>query len=542
MMVRKIDTYLVFILFVIAFYSAYNLLKDSYSINLKATDELVATITNQFNTVKLKRAGYLAWNDAYIDDHLTYNDQIYTHKNSSTEISLLGESIVSLSENTLFKIGKAEGQTEFYLDQGIIHTKFNFKSKKKIKIHLKKKTIEINSKDAEISVVQSKGKTKLSVLKGSAELTSQGKKTILRKDSYIKLDQQTDQLEIGKEKISLLFPPINQTTYFVREATIDFEIEASKDIDSPYQIEIAQDADFNNIIATQNLVNHTTSKVFSKEGQYFWRVINKNLTDYPIGTFRLEKIKPPQVISPDPNSSMTLKKVGSDVLNTVNLMWQKSSGKYQIEIFTPDNTKEVLEVNNNNLDIKVKQIGEYAFRVRKILKDKQKTSWGKLQKFYIKQAMFPYAPQVIAPQAGHEYIFYNKNKMNIELKWKPPVDIPTSYKLIVTNINNNQELINKIVPSNYYKLGFAKPGEYSWKVQMIDKWLRVGPFNESKNFTITLKKITRTLPKRGHKLQLARPDQKVNFEWDKNDSSELYTFQVAKEDNFKKIIHTEKNQ
>ena len=540
MIIKRFDQYFIVLLLLVAMFSSYKLFFDNFQTNLLKNDILIATITEHLNTVKLKRFGNMAWIDASLNDRLTYNDQIYTHEGSSTQLSLVDNSVVDVSEKTLFKIGKSDKNTEFFLEQGIIHTRFNAQSGSNIKLHLNKQTIELNSKNAVVSIIQNKEQTKISVLEGTAQINEKGVVTTIDYNQFVRLNKTSNILEVGKDKISLISPVHNQTEYISHPRDILFSYQPLHDQNPNFVIEIASDPEFKNIYKSLKTIKHSINIQFADEGIYYWRVKTDNTNDYPIGQFKLIKIKPPQIFAPEVNEEFVFEKVTKNINNKIQIMFENTQKNAEVELFLPDNKKQLISSTDSILDLPVESMGEYSFRIRNLLIDGQKSPWSSLHKFKVTQAFLPFAPDTIIPNHDHEFIFYNKEKMIIDLKWISPEAIPTSYNLIIQNLKDQVEVENTVLTQNFFRKKINSPGKYSWKVKMIDKWLRVGPYSNAANFTVTLMEIKNTLPQDGVVLKLARPDQKVNFEWEKKSVEDLSVFEVSKEQDFNNIIHEEK--
>jgi len=540
MIIRKFDQYFIVLLLLVAMFSSYKLFFDHFQTNLLKNDELIATITEHLNTVKLKRFGNMAWIDASLNDRLTYNDQIYTHEGSSTQLSLIDSSVVDISEKTLFKIGKSDKNTEFFLEQGIIHTRFNAQSSSNIKLHLNKQTIELNSQNAVVSIIQNKEQTKISVLEGTAQINKKGIVTTINNNQFVRLNKTSNSLEMGKDKINLISPVHNQTEYINHPRDVLFSYKPISDPNVNFVIEIANDPEFKNIYRSLKTTKHLVNIQFTDSGIYYWRVRTDNTNDYPIGQFKIIKIKPPQIFAPEENEEFVFEKVAKNITNKIQIMFENTQKNAEVELFLPDNKKQLLSSTDNILELPVESMGEYSLRIRNLLIDGQKSPWSNLHKFKVTQAFLPFAPETIIPNHDHEFIFYNKDKMIIDLKWISPEAIPTSYNLIIQNLKDHVEVENNVLTQNFFRKKIKTPGKYSWKVKMIDKWLRVGPYSNDANFTVTLMEIKNALPQDGVVLKLARPDQKVNFEWEKKSVEDLSVFEVSKEQDFNNIIHEEK--
>ena len=540
MIIKRFDQYFTILLLLVAMFSSYKLFFDNFQTNLLKNDILIATITEHLNTVKLKRFGNMAWVDASLHDRLTYNDQIYTHEGSFTQLSLIDHSVVDISEKTLFKIGKSDKNTEFFLEQGIIQARFNAQTKSNVKVHLNKQTIELNSKNAVVSIIQNKEQTKISVLQGTAQLHEKGVVTTINNNQFVKLNKASNSLEMGKDTINLLSPSFNQTEFINNSRDILFSFKSINIQNTNFVIEIAKDPEFKDILKSRKTRQNSIKIQMTKEGNYYWRVKINDAKDYPVGQFKLIKIQPPQIFAPEASEEFVFEKVARNITNKIQIMFENIQKNAEMELFLPDNKKQLLSLTDNMLELPVETMGEYSFRIRNILIDGQKSPWSSLHKFKVTQAFLPFAPETIIPNHDHEFIFYNQEKMLIDLKWISPDAIPTSYNLVIQNLKNHQEVENSVLTQNFFRKKIKAPGEYSWKVKMIDKWLRVGPYSNDARFRVTLMEIKNTLPQDGVVLKLARPDQKVNFEWEKKSIEDLSIFEVSKEQDFNNIIHEEK--
>ncbi|MCK5073808.1 MAG: FecR domain-containing protein [Bacteriovoracaceae bacterium] len=539
---KKVDTYLLIILPCIALYSLYKLLLVDYYTTFKKNDVLVAIISEQYNTVKKKHYGQLAWTDAYLNDKLTYNDQIYTYQQSQTTISFVDKSTINLAENTLLKIGKSKTINEFYLEKGIINARLT-PLQNDIRLHLKKKNILIkSSKGAVFQIIQDKGVGKITLLKGKAKIVSKKKITVLKKNQYIKYDEKTKKEELGELQVFLNLPVGNKNFHFARNNQINFSWETSRKIKETFIFELSTNSTFKKIIKRIKTGKKSIIVKNLPHGNYYWRIRTKKSTNEEIRSLKLTQIKPPKIIVPENNGYLAFKLVGKNIKNPIGLVWKKGiEEKYSIEIFTPNNRKikKNLEINRFQIDTPI--IGKYSFRIRQTVGNIS-SGWSKLHSFKIKQLPIPNPPKPLTPDNNHEITYYARKNMKVDFAWKIETMVPATFELQVFSDKESEPVFKKELTTSRYTLPIQIPGKYFWKIRALDSYGRVSKFSDKKIFTVNLDTGEDRLPRHEARLFLRRPNQKVKFEWPKTKpkkekEKEKYVFEVSQKSDFKEPMH-----
>jgi hypothetical protein len=126
---KSLDDYLLALMALAAMVSLYMLYGQRFWKSSNDQADKVASIVEQFKTVKRKRDFYQGWVDVGQGDVLSSNDEIYTHGQSSAKIHFIDGPEINLYENSLLKIKNVKGQSpSLLLEKGNLNARLNEKA------------------------------------------------------------------------------------------------------------------------------------------------------------------------------------------------------------------------------------------------------------------------------------------------------------------------------------------------------------------------------------------------------------------------------
>ena len=527
---RSLDLYLIVFMSFLALYGGYRLFLDDFSADSTRDKSYVAFIARQINTVKKKNSGLIAWLDAQQGDRLSINDQVYTYQESTADLSFSDGTEIGLAENTLFKITREQLRTRLNLEQGIMHAKLT-SSSSNLELYIKGARYEISSKDAEIQIMEMGNKSRITLLKGRAQISGKQNKENLVEGQYLERDESSGQEMVRQVEISLVLPAADDSLYFRPGQLIDFKWQLKRRL-RQVQLIVARDREFKDIVWKRN----APMPAF-RLGTYYWKVEGKEgrfTVSSGINLFHLKQEVSPTVITPDPE--MTLEFLEGSGIDSVVLGWSaEETTKYQLELITPNGKVERHQLDRNNFLIAKASPGKYAFRVRVDDSKRPHSLWSEYSRFYVTQITVPPPPVLISPHSDEKMIFFEKQERDITFTWMPVLGA-AGYQLQVRDIDNKEIVLDEKITDTKYRWATDVIGNFSWQVRAIDRHQRQTGFSAAHRLNFEYQQDNALFPQNGTKLELKKPNQKVTFEW--KDERAIYIFELAQEREFKKIVHS----
>ncbi|MDH3327179.1 MAG: hypothetical protein OEM38_10740 [Gammaproteobacteria bacterium] len=296
-----------------------------------------AAVLTQINkTVFYKPAGGVAWQDADKGMQLFNQDAVQTLSRSGAELSFFNNDTLILGENTLIIIKQIDDslfsnhrRTVLTLIDGQLRGRLaSQKNKKKgitsYEITVNGSTAKIqldeehkNDTEFKIEVDPKTHDAQLTVLKGSAEVISNGETQVIGilETMEMLFNDQIKTPEKSQKKISnppkAVFP-VSESKFFYRDLPplIRFEWRHNQ-VDAKFKFELAMDKSFMTMIDEVELSETHITHANLKEGVYYWRV--KLITDGADNKYSEERVlnivrdqTPPELSVKFPPEIMTI--------------------------------------------------------------------------------------------------------------------------------------------------------------------------------------------------------------------------------------------
>ena len=521
---KSLDDFLILIMAVAGLGSIYMLYGQKYFQSQTHSEERVASIVDQFKTVKRKRDFYQGWVDVDHGDVLEMNDEIYTHEQSSARIKFERGPEINLFENSLLKIKKTDSaQPTLALERGNLNAELR-PNQSTLNVELANKKYTLNSQSANIQIEQGSKENKFMVLEGTAEFQSGQEKTQLTTDQILIEDKAAGKIEVKKLTLKQISPK-NASRFFIDDQfSIQFKIKKSMASDAG-ELHISRLADFSTPLLIKSIEAETIEANFSEEGTYFWKLISPDGLNGPVRSFTIIKEKP-LIVSAD----RTVVTKAKNQTNSVFINWKTAPGeefkKYQIQI----NEKTVV-TNLSHYEWSPEKTGQYQLRIKGFEESRPHALWSEpIQLSVIEER--PVELKNLMPD-DLQIVAYDEGAIKHSFQWDGPI---YDFNYTVTLKGAGQTYNFKTLSPNTI-VHVSKPGNYQWTIQ------GVSPSGIKTNILqgkITFKKplSISQLPSAGAVIELDRPDQLVKFAW-KEFSNADYHFELAEDDQFQKILKDE---
>jgi mannose-6-phosphate isomerase-like protein (cupin superfamily) len=531
MKLKYFDNYLMITMSLVAVICIFLLYgQNPYNPKNQSGQEL-AFISDQFNVVKKKRDFFQSWSDAGKGDTLSNNDEIYTHESSGAVIKFQNGNKVELSENSLLKIKSINQVSNLTLEKGNIIAELSENSKK-LEIVISGKTYSFESSKAKIQIEPGKTNNKFVILEGSAQLKINDKQTEIKKNEVI--TENTSDGALIKEIIPVvLSSPINKSNfYFVQNTDISFRWTNNTTLANNEEIKllISKERNFQNIIMEKSISNLNEIKLnFSDEGKYYFKITTDNKVDSVISEFNLIKETPPTLrVSNDYF-------IQNKIPQTAHFSWDRQNTKqFMLEISRPNHNLFAFSLEENYFDLNLTEFGNYQVRIKVFDKLRPDALWS--EKTSITYQKIDKLELKTSTNLNQIKISYQLNPIKTKLFWESSVELE---EYTVKIINPKNEVLIQKTNSPSIEFEMTTPGVYTWEVQgnyeNLNSNTLAGKITFKRPVSLT------TLPKKGAIIELDRPDQLVNFNWqkliNKTNAQDNYQIEISdNEDFFKPII------
>ena len=283
------------------------------------------------NDVRRKNIDTFSWLPAGRSSEVFHNDSIFTGSSSEAEIRLSDGTRLYIEPNSLVALNFVNGQMTLDLKYGDLQAEITPTSQLVVKTAGEETKLEGTDSKASSKVRVKKSFSGLNVKleKGQAAITSRGQRKNLASDSGLKVSAGAIQT-VEKPQLSILTEDGKTWLKPIPSQPIPVAWEGKGSI-SGYEIELAADPDFANLIASHK-TKETQWSLGSTENEqtYFWRVkvydSNGGLsTTSAPQRFNVRLFKSPVLITPE-NTSVTqleLKAIPNQPLRTsMKISWQ----------------------------------------------------------------------------------------------------------------------------------------------------------------------------------------------------------------------------
>jgi len=327
---KLIQLFLVFVMIFTAFF----LTKPFPHLINNDNDKVLARLEGFTNNLRVKDHGYLNWKELHSPYNLTRGDLVFTHKNSTAIIKYLKGLKLELGPNTLIEINEYEGKLDINIKTGYIKI-FMEQNVKRVRVRSEKQTIEIESTNSNIGVLEVNKFLEISVKEGEARIFK---------------DESSPHIKI--ESGQTLGRDIESNKTIIKSSSITQE---------PIYIEGIQ-----RIIGTSKTIKNTSIPMVSKK-------IKRPILVKPKDALPL--IRPPRI------PKVTNLKSISDKTDVFNFSWERVPGAvgYLIEFYKDKETlyaTDRIKTKTNNYLWIADFVDETYYRLRSINREGNAGEWS----------------------------------------------------------------------------------------------------------------------------------------------------------------------
>lgn len=309
-----------------------------------------------------------------------------------------------------------------------------------------------------------------------------------------------------KVPIRLINPPQGHRVRFAKVAPRMIFRWLGPDYFETYTLEIAADSQFKTLLKTEEVEGDPQAAVeLDHNGEIFWRVRGKSeriqIEDSsPVGTFalsKLDRLEPPEPLSPPPGSTIASGKDAS----TVQLRWNAIEGatEYQVEIAADEGFSDILEklkTPRNQTQWTARSIGRYFWRVSVYDLDGEYVESRQGRDFIIVSSV---PVKILKPQDGFT-IRYRTEIPEIPLEWEEDGKIRTYQIELARDLAFTDRPRSFKTEDSEYTLTPKEltheeaDGQYFWKVKGLDAEGRVLRVSGINRFELKFERVEKPLP------------------------------------------------
>jgi hypothetical protein len=360
----KIDLVFIFVFTCITILCVNQLFFNSQNTLVKEFS--IAEVINFNNIVKEKPVNQLNWFDTSSGGKLEAGDLIFTHNDSKAKIKFYHGPIITVEENTLFKVGPDPESSR--LQRGRVRAFIKDKSKT-FNILLNDEKYALNGENADI-IIKNKGKNStITLVKGKLEIKKENTQTPVTVTENQEVIINDEKISVETIKLELISPSDKSEIKKLSDEKIKLEWLALEQS----TVEVSKSENFKDIIFSE-----TTSKKFIEinllPGQYFWRVQNDEQNS-PIYKFTITEFSAP-IISND----LKNQKIIFQNSTTLPLAWSSLgiNKNYILEI-SRDGKKEMIRAHKSEYNLTLDGPGLIQWRVREYDESKN-YPWSQMAK------------------------------------------------------------------------------------------------------------------------------------------------------------------
>lgn len=463
----------------------------------------VSAIVKMMNeTVKLRGAGELTWVDAYLGDHLSKNQYVFTAKNSSAHIETNSGSQFTLGESTLIKI--EDDQESFSLKEGVL----NLTLRKGKTVDLEGKKLKAEDERVQIQISKSKEQSSITVIDGKASFGQNNE--VLQKNERLELNQ--ERVKKVQLQASLVSPLIGQKYYSSDSETINFKADSSI---TGAQIIVASDRAFKKILFKLSLVD----SVVLPQGSYYWGVVKDGKLLSVLGSFDISPYKKLLVNFPENGHVFTypLKKREKTPKLFENFIIENPNAfLIDHQVIYPNGTVKTKKSSHSLVQFGLDSEGKYKWKFRPSMNSPgYQTNWQEVA-FWVRT--IPYPQRIELNQDRVILYRWEGEELNYPLLEK------SEYPLEV-KVNNDFQKFNV---NERPLIKFNKTGDFVVQVRGIDKYLRKSPWSQKKEVQVRDVSFNSS-PTKGAILEIERPGKLVEFKWEANEKATNYILTLTGE-------------
>lgn len=455
MRLSRVDSILIALFMGTALFAAYTLGWIGHPKKSMNLQSVVAEITFKKNTVKQKRTGLLAWQDALPLDTLSYGDQIYTHDESTAEINFKNSISISIKENSLFKIEEKNGKSELNIKKGLLYLKIE-KEMPEVTINVSGKSIELKGEKATLQIDSTKPDGRITVLSGSVELRSNQETIVVKENEEANITETKTEIK----KLTLIpTHPISESTIFTLPHIDPLFTFTATEGTGDYVIELSRSSNF-----VDEVIKHSTKQSelqisLESDGIWYWRIRGKSKDGLEslstVTSFEYKKIRPVKIRYPNENSQFFL-----DETSELTVNFEKDDYEtFEYKLVQGEKEQSAGETTDDEIDLDLKTKGTYTFMIRPKINSSLVIPFTTLHFNVFKRVPVPFRD--LSPR-DREIITPKDAKEKITLSWETK---PSPIETTLSIWNDNKLIIETKTSDTNFTLPSNLAGEISWKLR-----------------------------------------------------------------------------
>lgn len=552
MKLRPRDTFLSFMMLVIASGAGYMLYRELTRSGLSSGNQQVGVVAYHENVLQRRYQNDTRWERITRDTVLYDYDSIRTMKGSRADIKIQFvsdktgseyDSTLTLDENTFITLSFGS-ESSIQLESG------SFNAEGALNIQTGDKVITTGD-DGALNISKSlSGETNITVNTGEAEISSGGVSQTVAQNQQVELTQGTN--AIRKKELRVVPKSPSQGDFFISMESgypLDFTWDLLADVDA-LSLELSQSRNFDS--PRRFTVSGEEQFTLDLEpGRYYWRLaapVDNELEYSPVNSFNIVGEEPIYPISPANGIELTYRSRFPKVL--FNCSPSRNAQRYRLEI-SDSKDFSTIAYSNENLNSPIfsyDQLGEGVWYWRM-------TPWigmsqvgfansTPVQSFSITQRTQSAAPQLLTPAEGAGFMIglsgedstsgdYSGDR-SIRFSWRKDPEIQR-YRLTIWSEDESfeQPLLTRNLSLNYESLPLSEleiEGNWFWQVDGINPDQSLIPGSQTRRFSIERFSIELESLYPGDREVISLDNSRqVEFSWSSN-VNKNFTLELYKDD------------
>lgn len=506
---------------------------SNYSLPFARDQVVIGSIEHLEARVRIKGQSSLNWSFAGVGESIRDLDQIFTHRGSSARVQLENQGVVEIYESSLVRLQQQGDKAGLVVDSGLVSARLVTGSN--IVLFSGGKMYELQSENAEVQVLQGEDSLSIQIISGAAQLTSEDKTYDLDQSNETRLgDQAVKSVELFS--VDLLAPKHSAVLYTEGRRSVFFQWEGSDEV----RLHIGHTSNLDQPLISKS-IRGGQAQVDLAPGQYYWTLASRD--DQLRGvlrSFTIREEQRPKWVQPQRLRSVFYFN-DEDLLGfELPLRWDGDADLYELHIEHRNGDREELYfhevITSDSYEFSPSGPGEFTIQVRPSGPGRESALWSERISIIIKSDRPP-RPRGFFPKDRSRLLVF-EGLPTQEVQWRGE----SSFRnFILEWIDPLGNTFAEEVAGTSFSLGIHEPGEYRWRVQAIGAHSR-SEFTEYYSFLIQREDFAPSSPEDGRRITLNRPHQQVRFEWARASGVREYIFELAEDERFEKILHTQKGR
>lgn len=464
------------------------------------------------NDVRRRFKTNFSWATLKKSSDVYQGDSIFTGDASQAVIETNNGEEIIISANSLVVINTRKDSILLNMEYGSVQGKIGKDSK--LLIASDNKITELSGSDATLKLDIQKGKKLVvNVLAGEVKLKSDRGTEVLNKDQAAELGDKLQIIDPSKARIELVSPFANKRLRGKELENLTFNWKSSFPF-AEYEVEIASDPQFKKVVMTQKTdQNYLKPKDLPEGSNLYWRVKAKTQksaeTSSNSMSFFVATSTPPHLDSPGQDQRFDWVDEGLDESQGLALSfnWTPVSEfpKFELQVARDDKFIDLIAtemMKGTSWTSPVLKPGTYFWRVRGW--ETSPGPWSALSRFFVirKASDFIRAPKILTKD--DQFILKIKKNVSAERiasikdpkKAGPLIEsLPTfqweemknalQYKMEISKGPDFKEVrLRASVNSNKFTWKSPVPGDYYWRVQVVNKEGKSGVFSPPRKISL----------------------------------------------------------